>query len=93
MTFYAAQEGKDHVENPLQKRLRLEEREKQLHEQLTEDTRRLQNARSQVQLCEDAMERTIKELHEVRHQRNELTEMIESAWNGPAASQQKRTNP
>jgi pyridoxine 5'-phosphate synthase PdxJ len=80
------------VENPLQKRLRLEEREKKLHEQLAEDTRRLQNARVQVKLCEDALERTIKELTEIRAQRNELTELLEGVWNGPASSQRKNAS-
>lgn len=91
MTFQAVQ-GRSQVENPIQKRLKLEERERRLHEQLAEDTRRLQNARAQVKLFEDAMEQTIKELHEVRHQRNELTELIEGVWNGPAASRSKSPN-
>jgi len=91
MTFYVV-EGMSQVENPLQKRLRLEEQEKKLHEQLAEDTRRLQNARAQVKLCEEAMERTIKELYDVRHQRNELTDLLEGVWNGPAASQRKGPN-
>ena len=80
------------MDNPIQRRLKLEERERKLHEQLAEDTRRLQNARAQVKLFEDAMERTIKELHEVRHQRNELTELIEGIWNGPAAGRPKSAN-
>ena len=91
MTYHVVQ-GRSQVENPIQKRLKLEEREKRLHEQLAEDTRRLQNARAQVKLFEDAMEQTIKELHEVRHQRNELTELIEGVWNGPAASRPKSPN-
>lgn len=76
--------------NVVQKRLLLEEREKQLHEQLTEHTRRLQNARAQVKLFEDSLELTIKELHDVRQQRNELTELMEGAWNGPPTGQTGR---
>ena len=91
MSFYAVR-GISQVENPLQRRLKLEEREKKLHEQLAEDTRRLQNARANVKLCEDAMERTIKELTEVREQRNELTELLEGVWNGPAASTRNRAD-
>ena len=91
MTFQVVQ-GRSQVENPIQKRLKLEEKEKRLHEQLAEDTRRLQNARAQVKIYEDAMERTIRELHEVRHQRNELTELIEGVWNGPAAGRPKSQN-
>ncbi len=77
------------MENPIQKRLVLEEREKKLHEQLAEDTRHLQSARLQLKLSEEKLERTLKDLHKVREQRDELTELIEGAWNGPAASQRR----
>ncbi len=88
MTLYAVQ-GRNHVEstNAVQKRMLLEKQEKELHERLTEDTRRLQSARAQVKMFEEAMEQTLKELHMVRQQRNELTELLEGVWNGPAASQ------
>ena len=91
MTINAVR-GTGEVENPLQKRLKLEEKEKKLHEKLAEDTRRLQNARAHVKLCEEVMEQTIKELTDVRQQRNELTELLEGVWNGPIAGRSKNIN-
>lgn len=88
MTYQAIQ-GRNYVDNPIQRRLVLEEREKKLHEQLAEDTRRLQLARAQLKQAEDTLEKTLKELHDVREQRNELTKLIEGAWNGPAATQNR----
>lgn len=73
--------------NAVDKRLQLERREQELHDQLTDDTRRLQMARAQVKYYEDNMERTLKELHEVRQQKTELIELLSTAWNGPHAGQ------
>ncbi len=73
--------------NAVDKRLQLERREQELHDQLTDDTRRLQMARAQVKYYEDNMERTLKELHDVRQQKTELIELLNTAWNGPNAGQ------
>ncbi|GIK58346.1 MAG: hypothetical protein HND44_17405 [Chloroflexi bacterium] len=73
--------------NTIEKRLQLEQREHELHDQLTEVTRRLQMARAQVKYYEDNMERTLKELHDVRQQKTELIELLRTAWNGPVAGQ------
>ncbi len=77
--------------NPIEKRLQLEQREHELHDQLTEDTRRLQMARAQVKYYEDSMERTLKELHDVRQQKTELIELLSTTWNGPVAEQQQQS--
>jgi len=75
------------VGNEITKRIELEKRERQLHEQLAEDTRRLQTARAHLQTCEKAMERTLAELHEVKQQKKEVTNLLESMWNGPQGQQ------
>lgn len=87
-----AVQGKDRVENTnvVQKRLLLEKKEQELHELLTEYTRRLQNARAQVKLFEDSLEQTLKELHAVRQERNELTQLLDGAWNGQGAGSHNR---
>ncbi|MBK8904589.1 MAG: hypothetical protein IPM53_25650 [Anaerolineaceae bacterium] len=71
--------------NEIAKRIELEKRERMLHERLTEDTRRLQSARVQLKLCEDALEQTLAELHEVKKEKKEITGMLESMWNGRAS--------
>ncbi|NJN55354.1 MAG: hypothetical protein HC804_11705 [Anaerolineae bacterium] len=88
MTFYVVG-GRFPVNNTnaVERRLQLEQQEQELHDQLTEDTRRLQMARAQVKHYEEIMERTLKELHEVRQQKTELTELLVTTWNGPGASQ------
>ena len=68
--------------NEIAKRIALEKRERQLHERLAEDTRRLQSARAHLKLCEEALERTLTELHEVKSQKKEITGLLESMWNG-----------
>lgn len=75
--------------NAVERRLQLEQREHELHDQLTEDTRRLQIARAQVKFYEEAMERTLKELHDVRQQKTELIELLDATWNGAAGQQQR----
>lgn len=75
--------------NAVERRLQLEQREHELHDQLTEDTRRLQMARAQVKYYEDVMERTLKELHDVRQQKTELIELLSTTWNGPTAGRQQ----
>ncbi len=67
--------------NEIAKQIELEKRERQLHEQLAEDTRRLQSARVQLKRCEEAMERTLAELHEIKNQKKEITGLLESMWN------------
>lgn len=93
MILYAVQ-GRNLVDNTnaVQKRILLEAREKELHERLTEETRRLQTVRAQAKLYEDALERTLKELHLVRQEWKELTELLEGVWNGPAAGKQQNVN-
>jgi hypothetical protein len=93
MTLYEVQ-GRENVDstNAVQRRMLLEQREKELHERLTEETRRLQTARAQEKMFEEAMERTLKELHSVRQEWKELTQLLEGVWNGPAAGQQKANN-
>ena len=80
------------MENPLQKRLLLEQREKRLHEQLAEDTRQLQIARATLKRCEASLEKTLKELHDVRQEYDELTRMIEGLWNGPQPPPRRDAN-
>ncbi len=89
MTLYAV-EGKVPVDNinAIEKRAQLEQREHELHDQLTEDTRRLQTARAQVKYYEEIMERTLRELYDVRQQKTELIEFLNTSWNGPNANQQ-----
>ncbi|MCP4359786.1 MAG: hypothetical protein GY796_17400 [Chloroflexi bacterium] len=70
--------------NTIQKRLVLEEREKQLHEQLTEETRQLQMARVRLKVCEEALEKTLAEIHLIHQEHESLTGIIEGMWNGPA---------
>ena len=69
--------------NEIMRRRELERMEKQLHEQLAEHTRRLQMARAHVKNCEDALEQTLTELHEVKQEKKKVTGMLESMWNGP----------
>ena len=73
--------------NPVQKRILLEEREKQLHEQLSEQTRRLQMAQAQVKFYEEAMQQTLADLLEIRQERDEITTLLEHVWNGPGQQQ------
>ena len=68
--------------NEIAKRIELEKQERMLHERLAEDTRRLQTARTQLKLCEEALEHTLAELHEVKKQKQEITGLLESMWNG-----------
>lgn len=68
--------------NEIAQRIELEKREKMLHERLSEDTRRLQSARAQLKLCEEAMEHTLAELHEVKQEKKAITGLLESMWNG-----------
>lgn len=68
--------------NEIAKRIELEKVERMLHERLAEDTRRLQSARSHLKMCEEALEHTLAELHEVKKQKKEITGMLESMWNG-----------
>jgi DNA repair ATPase RecN len=72
--------------NEIAKRTALEKREQQLHEQLANATRHLQSARIQLKRCEDALEYTLAELHEVKKQKKEITEVLESMWNGSVAN-------
>lgn len=68
--------------NEIAKRIELEKREKMLHERLTNDTRRLQSARAHLKACEEALEHTLMELHEVKEQKKAITGLLESMWNG-----------
>ena len=68
--------------NEISKRIELEKRERMLHERLAEDTRRMQSARAQLKLCEEALEQTLAELHEVKKEKKEITGLLESMWNG-----------
>jgi hypothetical protein len=77
------------VANEIAKRSALEKRERILHEQLAEDTRRLQIARAHVRRCEQALEQTLNDLHDVQEQRKEITGIIESMWNGSQQQKQK----
>jgi len=70
------------VGNEIAKRIELEKQERMLHERLAEDTRRLQSARTQLKLCEEALEHTLAELHEVKKQKKAITGLLESMWNG-----------
>jgi len=70
------------VGNEIAKRIELEKRERMLHERLAEDTRRLQSARVHLKLCEDALEHTLAELHEVKNEKKAITGLLESMWNG-----------
>ncbi|VAW40281.1 hypothetical protein MNBD_CHLOROFLEXI01-4838 [hydrothermal vent metagenome] len=72
--------------NEISKRIALEKRERQLHEQLANATRHLHAARVQLKLCEDALEHTLIELHEVKKQKKEITGLLESMWNGSGAN-------
>jgi hypothetical protein len=62
--------------------MELEKQERMLHERLADDTRRLQSARAQLKLCEEALEQTLAELHEVKKRKQEITGLLESMWNG-----------
>lgn len=71
--------------NEISKRVELEKRERMLHERLADDTRRLQAARNQLKMCEQALEHTLAELHQVKEEKKEITGVLESMWNGKAA--------
>lgn len=71
--------------NEIAKRIELEKRERMLHERLAEDTRRLQSARAQLKLCEDSLEQTLAELHEVKKEKKAITGLLESMWNGKSS--------
>lgn len=71
--------------NEIAKRIELEKREKMLHERLASDTSRLQSARAHLKMCEEALEHTLVELHEVKEQKKAITGMLESMWNGSTA--------
>jgi phage-related tail protein len=74
------------VGNEISKRIALEKRERQLHEQLATATRHLHAARVQLKLCEDALEHTLVELHEVKEQKKKITGLLESMWNGSSSN-------
>lgn len=76
--------------NEIKRRVELEKREQMLHERLANDTRRLQSARSHLKLCEDALEQTLRELHEVKEEKKAITGLLESMWNGPSAENSLR---
>jgi hypothetical protein len=73
------------VGNEISKRIELEKQERMLHERLADDTRRMQSARTQLKLCEEALEHTLAELHEVKKEKKEITGLLESMWNGSNA--------
>ena len=68
--------------NEISKRIELEKQEKMLHERLAENTRRLQSARTHLKLCEEALEHTLAELHDVKQRKKAITGLLESMWNG-----------
>jgi hypothetical protein len=68
--------------NEIAKRIELEKREKMLHERLANDTSRLQSARSHLKMCEEALEHTLMELHQVKEEKKAITGLLESMWNG-----------
>lgn len=78
------------MRNEIARREALEVRKNELHEQLSENTRRLQQARAQVRYYEQAMEQTLTELHEVTKEYDYLTSLIEGMWNGPTAQRPSR---
>ncbi len=78
------------MRNEIARREALDARKHELHEQLSESTRRLQQARAQVRYYEQAMEGTLTELHEVTQEYDQLTTLIEGMWNGPAAQRPAR---
>ncbi len=71
--------------NEIAKRIELEKHEKMLHERLANDTSRLQSAKMHLKMCEDALEQTLMELHEVKQKKKAITGLLESMWNGSAA--------
>ncbi len=73
------------MRNEIARREALNARKHELHEQLSEHTRRLQQARAQVRYYEQALEQTLAELHKVTQEYDYLTDLIEGMWNGPAA--------
>jgi hypothetical protein len=73
------------VGNEISKRIEIEKRERMLHERLAEDTRRMQSARAHLKLCEEALEQTLAELHEVKKEKKAITGLLESMWNGSTA--------
>ncbi|MCA9944450.1 MAG: hypothetical protein H6656_09455 [Ardenticatenaceae bacterium] len=77
--------------NEISKRIELEKLERMLHERLAEDTRRMQSARAQLKLCEEALEHTLAELHEVKKRKKEITGLLESMWNGGTAGESLET--
>ena len=76
--------------NEISKRLELEKQEKMLHERLAEDTRRLQSARTQLKLYEEALEHKLAELKKKKEKKKEITGLLESMWNGPTDSSFKK---
>lgn len=68
--------------NEIAKRIELEQREKMLHERLANDTSRLQSARAHLKVCEEALEHTLMELHQVKEEKKAITGLLESMWNG-----------
>lgn len=77
------------MRNEIERREALEKREHELHEQLAENTRRLQSARAQARFYEEALESTLSELHHVREERDKLTQLIEGMWNGDISNRQQ----
>lgn len=76
--------------NEIKRRVELEKREQMLHERLANDTRRLQAARAHLKMCEDALEQTLEELHQVKQEKKAITGLLESMWNGPTAEDSLR---
>ena len=71
--------------NEIAKRIELEKREKMLHGRLANDTSRLQSARAHLKACEEALEFTLMELHQVKQEKKAITGLLESMWNGGTA--------
>ncbi len=78
------------MRNEIARREALDARKHELHEQLSENTRRLQQVRAQVRYYEQAMEQVLTELHEVTQEYDYLTSLIEGMWNGPTSQRTAR---
>lgn len=75
------------------RRQELEVLEHTLHDRLAEITRRLSNARTTLQLYEDALQKTLGELTQVHTEIDELDKQLEASWNRTGYGNSSQNSP
>jgi chromosome segregation ATPase len=75
------------------RRKELETLEHTLHDRLAEITRRLTSVRATLQIYEDALQKTLGELTQVRAEIEELDKQLEANWNRTGYIKESKQGP